>query len=112
MISQLAANPWSFAEARLHDLLRAAGIDGWVANRPLRHAGLVHYPDVRFLHKSLIIEVDGEAWHSDHDQFEGDRERQNKFMLADYRVLRFTWDAIANRPDEVIATVRAMLALL
>lgn len=112
VIERLASNPWSFAEAKLHQLLVAAGIDGWVANHPLRHNGRVYYPDVRFLNKLLIIEVDGEAWHSDHEQFEGDRERQNKFALANYRILRFTWDAITNRPEEVIATVRAMLALL
>ncbi|MEA5119078.1 MAG: DUF559 domain-containing protein [Propionicimonas sp.] len=112
VIREAASNPWSFAEARLHALLRAAGIDGWVANRPVKFRGQTFYPDLRFLHKPLIIEIDGEAYHSGHVEFERDRERQNQFMLAGYRVLRFTWEVINERPAEVIAMIRAMLALL
>lgn len=112
IVERAALNPWSFAEALLQGLLIGAGITDWVANRPIRLNGKTYYPDIRFLHKRLIIEFDGEAYHRGHAQFEGDLERQNQFMMGDYRVLRFTWEAIAERPEHVVRTVLAMLAIL
>ncbi|MGV8910321.1 MAG: endonuclease domain-containing protein [Propionicimonas sp.] len=110
VIAAAALNPWSFAEARLHAVLRRAGIDGWVANPPLRFGGRPTVPDVWFPEHWLALEFDGEAVHSNHEQFEEDRRRQNRMTLARVRVLRFTWDAVERHPDEVVATVRAMLA--
>ncbi|MGC3954021.1 MAG: DUF559 domain-containing protein [Propionicimonas sp.] len=112
IVDQAALNPWSFAEALLQGLLIAAGITGWVANRPIRLNGKTYYPDIRFVEKPLIIEFDGEAYHRGHAEFEGDLERQNQLMVGDYRVLRFTWEAITERPEHVVRTILAMLAIL
>lgn len=103
-------NPWSIGELKLHDLLRAAGIRGWVANRPLRIRGRLVFPDVRFPAQRLVLEFDGEAVHGDHAQFEDDRRRQNLLVLEGYRVLRFTWEMVVRHPEEVIAIIREALS--
>ncbi len=111
VVESAASNPWSFGEARLHDLLRRAGIGGWVANEGVRIAGRLVFPDVRFCGRTLVLEFDGEAFHSDHEQFEEDRVRQNALVLAGFTVLRFTWEAVTLHPDTVIRSVRAGLAM-
>ncbi len=103
-------NPWSIGELKLQDLLRAAGIKGWVANRPLRIRGRLVFPDVRFPAQRLVLEFDGEAVHGDHAPFEDDRRRQNLLVLEGYRVLRFTWEMVVRHPEEVIAIVREALS--
>lgn len=110
VVQRALDNPWSFGEAKLHDLLHRAGISGWVANRPLRVRGQLLYPDLLFDERRLVVEFDGEAVHSGHEQFERDRRRQNLLVSAGYRVLRFTWEAVSLHPDEVVATILATLA--
>jgi very-short-patch-repair endonuclease len=110
-VESAASNPWSFGEARLHDLLRRAGISGWVANEGVRVSGRLVLPDVRFRGHKLVLEFDGEAVHSDHEQFEEDRVRQNALVLGGFRVLRFTWEAVTLHQDAVIRSVRAALAM-
>lgn len=103
-------NPWSFGEVKLQDLLRKARISGWVANRGLWVLGHLLFPDIRFREQRLVLEFDGEAVHSSHDQFEDDRRRQNLLVLAGFRVLRFTWEAVTQRPEQVIETIRMALS--
>ena len=64
------------------------------------------YPD----HK-LIIEGDSRKWHLLMKSFETDRHRDNQAQLAGWRILRFTWQAITERPEEVADTIRAGLGL-
>lgn len=109
VVTAAVDNPWSFAEAVLHGLLRKAGISGWLANEPMKVRGQMVAPDVWFPEHRLVLEVDGEAVHSTHEQFEADRERQNLLVLGNLRVLRFTWTAITTQPGHVVATVRVAL---
>ncbi|MFT4110219.1 endonuclease domain-containing protein [Propionicimonas sp.] len=104
-------NPWSVAEARLQDLLTGAGITGWVANQPLRIGPALLFPDVWFRELGLVVEFDGEASHSDHAQFEGDRWRQNLMVTAGLMVLRITWQMLGETPLRVIQLVQAAIAL-
>jgi very-short-patch-repair endonuclease len=92
----------SAAERLLVDLLRSAGIAGWVANHPV--AG--YRVDMAFLAKRVVIEVDGLAFHSDSDDFHHDRVRQNAIALAGWQVLRFTWLDLTEYPERVIASIR------
>lgn len=108
VVKACAGNPWSYAELRLHRILRDAGITGWVANRPLRVLGTVVWPDVRFLRTRLVLEFDGRETHGRPDQFLSDRERQNLIEAADYRVLRFGWEHL-DQPDYIAGIVRAAL---
>ncbi len=111
LVEQAAAGTWSAAERRLHGLLRAAGITGWVANHRLRTGdGRTVVVDVWFGAARLAVEVDGQAWHVSPERFQGDRERQNALVLWGCTVLRFTWVDLAQSPDVVVADIRAALA--
>lgn len=94
------------SERRLHRLLRAAHITGWVAQYPFGRFAL----DVAFPGQRLAIEVDGYAYHSADDRFQRDRTKQNALTRAGWRILRFTWADIVDRPDAVLAQIRQVLA--
>jgi very-short-patch-repair endonuclease len=105
-VAACADNPWSYAELRLHRILRETGITDWVANRPLRVGGRELWPDVRMRKRKLVIEFDGRAVHDRPAQFLADREWQNTLEAAGYHVLRFGWEHL-DQPDYVVATTRA-----
>ena len=60
--------------------------------------------------KRLIVETDGRGAHGTGAAFERDRERDQRLMLAGYRVVRFTWRQIAEERERVASTVRGLLA--
>lgn len=62
------------------------------------------YPDQR-----LGIEWDSRRWHTMMDAFARDRERDRHAILHGWRVLRFTWEDLTERPQEVVDTVRRAL---
>jgi very-short-patch-repair endonuclease len=101
----------SAAERLAAQLLRQSGIGGWVANVPIRDGhGLIGVGDIVFSRLKLVIEIDGRAFHVSPEQFQTDRERQNRLVAAGWTVLRFTWRDLTERPAYVIGTIRAMLA--
>ncbi len=57
----------------------------------------------------LVVETDGFAFHADRESYRTDRRRGNALLLAGWRVLRFSWEDVVERPDEVVAAVRAAL---
>ena len=99
--------PASELERRLIQLLLAHGLpmpareidvgdrDGWVGRVELV------YPDC-----ALLIEADSRLHHSSFLDQQADRARDNRFMAAGYRVLRFTWDDVVHRAAWVATTVR------
>ena len=48
--------------------------------------------------QTLIVEVDGYAYHHSPTAFETDRERDVNLARGGWRVLRFTWTQITRRP--------------
>jgi hypothetical protein len=56
--------------------------------------------------RRLIVEVDGYAYHRSPGAFEADRERDVALTLAGWRVMRFTWRHITERPAWVAAAIR------
>jgi very-short-patch-repair endonuclease len=97
----------SAAERLLIQLLKQAGITGWVANYPV--AG--YRVDVGFPARKVALEADGLAFHSDSDDFHNDRVRQNAITLMRWQVLRFTWLDLTQYPERVIAEINhAILA--
>lgn len=110
VVDACLTNPWSYAELRLHRILREAGIHGWVANRRLRLGGEVVHPDVLFADAKVVIEFDGRAVHDDPAQFLRDRERQNTLVAHGYVVLRFGWEHL-DQPDYVVMMVRRALRM-
>ncbi len=58
----------------------------------------------------LVVETDGYGSHRGLAAFEDDRERDNRLVALGYEVLRFTHRMVIDRPDEVMALVRARLS--
>jgi hypothetical protein len=65
--------------------------------------------DAAYPKHRLAIEWDSKRWHTQLDAFGRDRQRDRLAVLRGWRVLRFTWDDLTERPEEVVATVRAAL---
>lgn len=98
------------SERRLHRLLRRGGVTGWTANLPFVVGGQRFEIDVAFPELRLAIEVDGRRYHSEDERFQADRTKQNALIAAGWRVLRFTWADIVERPAYVLTQVTALLA--
>lgn len=96
----------SAAERLLAKLLRSAGITGWQAN--LRVGRYV--VDVVFPWAKIAIETDGWAFHSDQEDFQHDRVKQNELSLLGWQVLRFTWLDLTEYPQRVISEIRFALS--
>lgn len=62
------------------------------------------YPDHR-----LAIEWDSIRWHTQLEAFQRDRERDRAAMVHGWRILRFTWYDVSERPNHVVETVREAL---
>jgi very-short-patch-repair endonuclease len=58
----------------------------------------------------VAVETDGWATHRTRGAFEADRRRDQRLAVAGWRPVRFTWRQVANRPREVVDTLRPLLA--
>ncbi len=63
------------------------------------------WPDAK-----LIVETDGRETHGTRRAFERDRRRDRRLMMLGYRVARFTWLDVEQRPGEVARTISALLS--
>jgi very-short-patch-repair endonuclease len=95
----------SAAERLMLSILRGAGLTGWEHGRPFERWAI----DFAFPAAKLAIEVDGWAYHSDVDRFRADRHKGNALVRAGWKLLRFTWHDLTNRPQCVVAEIRAAL---
>jgi very-short-patch-repair endonuclease len=66
--------------------------------------------DAAYPGAKLAIEWDSRRWHDDPDAFERDRRRDREALLHGWKVVRFTWRDLTERPGEVADTVRRLLA--
>jgi very-short-patch-repair endonuclease len=67
-------------------------------------------PDFRWPEQRVIVETDGWATHGRQRRvFESDRERDVNLTVEGWRVLRFTWRQLTERPAWVAAQVLAVL---
>lgn len=98
------------SERLLQQSLRRAGIGGWVPNLPFMAGGRRFEIDIAFPELKIAIEVDGYRYHRADDRFQTDRTKQNALISAGWRVLRFTWADIDDRPAYVIREILHLLA--
>ena len=96
-------------EVLLLDIIRDHSIKVPVRQHELVIDGRRYFIDVAYPHEMLAIEGDGFGVHSEREQFETDRHRQNALVLRGWRVLRFTWRQIRQQPEYVAATIRSAL---
>jgi very-short-patch-repair endonuclease len=62
-------------------------------------------------HASLIVEVDGFAFHADRAAFERDRHRDAELQARGYRVIRITWRQLVDDPRGVLDRIARTLAI-
>lgn len=96
----------SVLEERMLRLLRRGGLPGPVLQHEIWSGGrLVARVDLAYPAAKLAIELDGYGHHSSPEAFQRDRTRQNELVDLGWTVLRFTWNDVVRRPDEVLATI-------
>ncbi len=92
-------------EDRMLDVLDAAGLP-----RPEVNARVGRFEvDLVWRAARLVAETDGHAFHGSRRQVERDRHRDAVLTTAGYRVLRFTWKQVVDRPEEVVGAVATAL---
>lgn len=101
----------SFLESYCRALLAAAGLapertQHWVHAPGGRRIGRV---DFAWPSRRVVVELDGFAFHSDRTRYRADRRRLNALGLAGWLVLRFTWEDVIGRPEEVVDSVHGAL---
>ncbi len=67
--------------------------------------------DLFFDKHGVVVEADGYASHAGIEAFEDDRERNNSLTIMNLRVLHWTWRALHEKPEELIAQLYAALNL-
>jgi very-short-patch-repair endonuclease len=66
--------------------------------------------DALWASERLIVELDGYDNHSTRGQMERDRQKELELRAAGFLVIRYTWQQVMQRPDLVVADLRAALA--
>jgi hypothetical protein len=105
-----ATEPHSVLEWRFHQGVAALG-DEWEFNAP------IHDPDclvgvVDAVHRATrtVVELDGRAFHGP-DRHQSDRTRDQRLAALGYVVLRFTWEDLDQRPEQVWERIRQTQAV-
>ena len=97
-------------ESRVLELFEAAMLPRPERQRTVRVAGKLRRLDFRVPGTPVIIEADGYAHHSSARAFEDDRSRDNALLARGFVVLRWTWSALRERPDELVQQVLQVVA--
>ena len=102
--------PESELEARFLDLVVAAGLPTPRVQLPTGDdRDLVGRVDCAYPAATVLVELDSRRHHTARLDWESDRARDNRLTAAGWRVLRFTWDDVTRRPDQVTTALRKVL---
>ncbi len=97
-------------EARLLALIGAARLPPPLCNRQVEADGNRLEVDFLWPGQRVVVETDGRHFHDNPVAFERDRIRDRALHLGGYRVVRITHAQIDSEPEEVISTIRRLLA--
>lgn len=97
-------------EARVAELLEAAGFPRPVRQQVVRVRGGVRRMDFRIPGTPIVIEADGYAYHAGFDTFEDQRDRHRALGARGLLLVPWTWASVRDRPDVLIAHLREALA--
>lgn len=101
----------SWLERRAAFVIEAGQIPRPIWNHPVHEAGrLLGIADACWQTARLIAEFDGLRFHSTPQQRRDDAARERKLVLAGWRVLRFTWQDVEQKPQSVVEALRTALA--
>ncbi len=64
--------------------------------------------DFAYVEQKVLIETDGERFHTDSVSFQRDREKQNRAHALGWTVYRFTWRQLVDEPYAVRAIIDAI----
>jgi very-short-patch-repair endonuclease len=67
-------------------------------------------PDLVDERLGIVLEADSFEWHGDRAALRRDAQRYNRFVVHGWLVLRFAWEDVMFRPDEVRAILEAAVA--
>lgn len=102
----------SWLERRVTRLIVDAGLPPPRCQARLGHSGGAARVDFLYDEAWLVIEVDGHRTHSTRRQRQADAERQARLTAEGWRVVRFTYEDVVDRPEYVIETIRRLLGLV
>lgn len=102
--------PDSVLETRFAQLIRDASLPEPVAQYPITDGDRTIRVDFAFPKARLAVELDGEEYHWGERAECRDRSRDRLLARIGWRVLRFTWNDVVRRPDEVVADVAGAIA--
>ncbi|MEJ5915740.1 hypothetical protein [Pseudokineococcus sp. 1T1Z-3] len=99
-------------ESALRAVVMLCGAGDFVPQVSLRLPGhgLVR-PDLLDLGRRIALEADSFRWHGSRAALVRDCERYDALVVAGFCVLRFTWEQVVGRPDEVAVAVRTLVSL-
>jgi len=101
----------SWLERRAAFILETGQIPRPIWNHPVHEAGrLLGIADACWQTARLIAEFDGLRFHSTPQQRRDDATRERNLVLAGWRVLRFTWQDVEQKPQTVVEALRTALA--
>lgn len=98
-------------EFRILHLIRSAGLPEPVAQYVVVLDRVEYRLDFAYPEHRVFLEGDGFGVHGGREAFERDRVRQNRLILAGWRVLRFTWRQTIESPESVVAQVATILGI-
>lgn len=100
----------SALEQRAIALFRRAQLPPFeVQYRPPWYDGLAGIVDIAWPKRRLIVELDGRRWHTTSTAISNDRSRDRRAATAGWRVLRFGWQEIVERPALVTREISELL---
>jgi very-short-patch-repair endonuclease len=91
------------------EMCRRAGLPEPEVNVTLIAEGRRFKPDFLWRREGLIIEADSRRFHDTDSMFLSDRQREQKLMLAGWRVARCTWEQVENEPRNLSQTLHRLL---
>ena len=100
----------SVLEREGRDLLNRAGISGYVSEHPTPWDRRSRF-DLAFISEQVAIEWDSRSWHVQQSAMSNDRRRDRLAAASGWVVLRFTWEDITERSDQVVSDLVAVLDL-
>jgi hypothetical protein len=95
-------------ERRGRAVLASAGLPTPIAQFPIPWRPSNRFDDA-YPKARTAIEWDSRAWHQQRAAMAADRRRDREAASHGWVLLRFTWDEVTKRPDEVVETVAALL---
>jgi hypothetical protein len=95
-------------ERKARELLTDAGLPEPISEYPIPWAPGRRFDDA-YPDRQLALEWDGRRYHGQLEAFDVDRARDREATVHGWRVLRFTWADVAERPQMVADTIRRLI---